>query len=293
MLSQRQQKALEAIDEYERKEDIRYHQMFHDGTHAFNSLIITNIFFMFSMQFLKILYEEVARYILLPASVICDVLNTIYAYRIMVLSNYEGHAIAKFVIEAIATLAIATAVVGGIAFSSLFTLAGPIIFTATFGSKALFHLASSIYFGVKATFAREDAKQHGELVNKSIISAASSVAAMIATAAVVGVMFLGQPFMAIAGIAAGLAITTIAIIKCVMLARTPTEMTDTTTKPKDFATTHADIQRELQNANALTPSQKAESETAATVSITTTPSTEHYQAPATEYRPQNQPGFGP
>lgn len=178
---------------------------------------LATIFFLLSKEMLKIAFEKMAKYILLPVAAAANIIQAVFAWRKAYLENGEGNAVRTAIVETIGAAMITTAVIGSLVASAVFAVVGPALFAAAFTMKTLFNFGNAIYNGVLAARERNP-EMKTALRAKAIESTIGGVVGVIATAAVVGVMLLGKVAMTIAGIIAGVAGATLAIKKVTELA---------------------------------------------------------------------------
>lgn len=184
---------------------------------AFDLFDLTGIFFMNgSTTFLKMLFEQITRYFMLPIAAASAIIISILTWRQAHLNHYQGHTVAKAVFETICAAALTTAVIGTFAVTALFAMAGPVMIAAAFGAKALFNLGSALYFGIQAARTSDPVKKY-EFRKQAAESAIGAIVGIGTTAAVIAVMLLAKPVLAIIGIMAGAFGCAAAIIKCVDL----------------------------------------------------------------------------
>jgi hypothetical protein len=136
-------------------------------------------------QYLAEVLEGLGHTIMFPLAAGASVIRAILKIREAYLAKQEQKkgAILRAVVETAAALAITTAVVGTFAAAATFALAAPIIFTATLAAKTLFHLGSALYYGIKASVAKDAASKEAYLKNMktnlviSVVNALTTVAA--------------------------------------------------------------------------------------------------------------------
>ena len=204
------------MTEQEKQNAMRTAGLIHAGTHMVDAIDLTAIFYMVSTAALKVLFEQITRYFMLPIAVIANMIFAGLAIRQAVINKGDHYFVLKAVTETIGAVAIATAVIGGLITASIAAVAAPAIFAATFGMKTLVNLGSSIYFGVMAA-RTDDPVQKFEYRKKAIENGVGAVIGAILTAAVIAVMLLAKPAMFIFGIIGGAMLTTVAALKGIEL----------------------------------------------------------------------------
>jgi hypothetical protein len=216
----------ETLDAAAKKDGIRKAGIINSIVLAIDRLDIALIFYMGATEALKLIFEHLARYFMLPIAAASNVIFAILAWRTAYLNDFEGHSVGKAIIETIGAIAICTAVIGAFTATAAFALAGPIIFACMFGLKTLFNAASAIYYGVKAA-QTDDPVKKAEYRAKVKDSVIATIIGTLATAAVIVVLLFAKPAFAFLGIIAGAAGAAIAAMKAIELAAKPAD------KPKD------------------------------------------------------------
>jgi hypothetical protein len=169
--------------------------------------VIGTIFAMFTNEAMQHLLEGLGHFILFPIAGILAVYRAILAVRQAHLDKFKNGTVVKAIVDVVSTVAILTAVIGGLALATTFALASPIIFTAVLGAKSLFHLGAAIYYFGKSKVSGVDnerksryrASMEGHLKGAFVLA--------LSTIAVGLVMLAAQPVYAWIGIiAAGIGI---------------------------------------------------------------------------------------
>lgn len=182
-----------------------------------DALDVSAIFFMIGNASLKVLFEEIARYIMLPFAAAGNLIVAIFSWRIAALNNYQASYVAKALVETIGALAIAAAVVGAFLFSSVFTLAGPLLFAGMFALRTLYNIASIFSHGIQYLRENDPDKKQDHLDNMRNATIATVVGLVMSTA-VVGVMIFAKPVLAFVGMVGGLLGASLAMLKIIELA---------------------------------------------------------------------------
>ena len=204
------------------------------------SIDIAGVFVMTAVESLKVIFEEIARFIMLPFAALSASLLAIFAWRQAHLSQYEGYATTKAVVETLSAIALSTAIIGGLILTATFALVSPIIFAITFGLKTLFNAGSAIYFGVQASRADDESKKE-EYRTKAKDALIGTIIGVLGTTAVIAVMLLAKPVMALFGIAAMLIGAGASVIKCAELIKRNKTATTSPSANSDTATMMAHL----------------------------------------------------
>lgn len=244
------------MTEQDKQKAMRTTGLIHAGTHMVDAIDLTAIFYMVSTAALKVLFEQITRYFMLPIAVIANIIFAGLAIRQAVINKGDKYFVLKAVTETIGAVAITTAVVGGLITASIAAVAAPAIFAATFGMKTLVNLGSSIYFGVMAA-RTDDPVQKFEYRKKAIESGVGAVIGTILTTAIVAVMLLAKPAMFILGIIGGSLLTAVAALKGVELLN---QKPAAAAAPTEKLSNNAELSRDLGVSKDLSPKQIQRSE---------------------------------
>src|SRR3990167_9067484 len=126
-----------------RKKEMRHIAAVSSTIQTIDTIDVAGIFYMTSSTIFKAAFEQLFKYIMLPAVAIGNVVMAALAWRQANLYKYKGHAMARAMVETLAALAISTAVIGALFFTATFAIAAPIVFAASIGIKALFNFGSA------------------------------------------------------------------------------------------------------------------------------------------------------
>lgn len=210
-------------------EIIRKHQLGELTVSAVDALDISFIFTMFAKQTYQLWLESYFKYALFPIAAAANIIKALLAWRGVAIERNEQtgkvktNLVLRAMVETLVAAAITVAVVGGLAFASIFSSVSPIIFTAALAAKSFYHLLASVYYFGKASAATtlESKKENRNLaVSNAVIGAAVG----LTSAAVALVMIVAKPFLAPLGILAGLIGASFAIVKLTNLSgRAPQE----------------------------------------------------------------------
>jgi hypothetical protein len=162
------------------------------------------VIFLFKQCFESLL--TVGKFILFPFAAAAACIQALLAWRQVYLDGAKDSSnIVRALVETLAALAITTAVVGALAFSTTFALVAPIMFAVTSGAKSLFHLGAAAYYLTKALMTEplatkdqslsgktEYPEERRENFNKAAKNAVSGVIGLGITAAIITVMVLGH-----------------------------------------------------------------------------------------------------
>lgn len=205
------------MSDKERRKEIRHLAAVGSTIQAIETIDLAGIFYMTSSEVFKAIFEQIFKYIMLPTAAISNLMIAALAWRQSSLSKYEGHSVARAVVETLAALAISAAVIGALFFTATFTLIAPIVFGAAVGTKALFNAGSAIYFGVKSARADNESEKFS-FRKKALESGVAAIVGTLATIAVVAVMIFAKPALAILGIVGGVFGAGAAVMKGIELA---------------------------------------------------------------------------
>lgn len=165
---------------------------------AVDSFNLAGIFGLFLSEESKLLLENTLKFVMFPLAALGSGIQAFLAWRQYRIDRQQS-SLGRAGIEIVSALAITTAVVGALAFHSLFVLAAPVIFTAVTGFKALFHFGAACYNLGK--YALTGDPQYASAAGTHAVGTVT----MGLTAAAVGlVMIAAKPIYAILGVAAGL-----------------------------------------------------------------------------------------
>ncbi len=173
---------------------------------AVDSGVIGTIFSMFTNEGMLNWLDGLGHFILFPLAAGLSFIRLGFAFRQAQLENYNRGIVVKTIVELVSTLAIATAVGGGIAgsilASTVFALASPIIFTAVLGAKALFHLGTAAYFLGKSNVPGIDNARKTRYRRTMVGHLKGAFILALSTVAVGLVMLAAQPIFAWLGLGA-------------------------------------------------------------------------------------------
>ncbi len=96
------------------------------------------------------LFNSLLGYLFLPVAALAAIVNAAFSIRRAILKKNEGVAVARAVMQSLATAALLAAAIGLLVSTAIFAFVGPAIFAAVVGAKALFNAGFAIYCGVKA-----------------------------------------------------------------------------------------------------------------------------------------------
>lgn len=254
------------MTEQDKQQAMRTVGIIHSATLVVDAIDLTAIFYMVGSEALKLIFEQITRYFMLPVAVIANMIFAGLAIRQAVINKGEGYFVLKAVTETIGAVAIATAVIGGLITASIAAFAAPAIFAATFGMKILVNIGSSIYFGVMAAKTDDPVKKF-EYRKKAIENGVGAVIGTILTTAVIAVMLLAKPAMFILGIIGGAMLTAVAALKGIeLLNQKPAA--PAAAAPTAALTNNAELARNL--GVSRDPSQKQELQSEAQPLLDTT-----------------------
>jgi hypothetical protein len=140
----------------------------------------------------RVVLDSLAQYLFLPVSVLTAIITAILAWRRVKLEECEPHSIAKAVLETLVACALTAALIGVLAFTSLFSLAAPVISAATLGAKSLFSIGSAIYYAVKARCAASETERD-EYRSKIKNAAMDGIIGLFVTSALVALIIFATP----------------------------------------------------------------------------------------------------
>lgn len=164
---------------------------------------LAGIFFLNgSAVFLKIFFEQIGRYFMLPIAAGSANIVAILSFRQAYLNNFKGLSLPRAIFDTVCALALTTAVIGAFAFTALFVVAGPAVIASAFGLRTLFFAASAIYYGVQAARNSDPVTKH-EYRKQAGETAIAAITGAATTATVILVMLLAKPIFAIIGVVAG------------------------------------------------------------------------------------------
>lgn len=169
--------------------------------------VIGTIFAMFTNEAMQHLLEGLGHFILFPIAAILAVYRAVLAIRQAQLDKFKNGTLVKAVVDVVSTVAILTAVIGGLALATTFALASPIIFTAVLGAKSIFHLGAAIYYYGKSKVSEIDNERKARYRASTVGHLKGALVLALSTVAVGLVMLASQPVYAWIGIiAAGIGI---------------------------------------------------------------------------------------
>jgi hypothetical protein len=168
-----------------------------------DSANITTMFALLSTQTLRLILEEVAKFIILPAALGFSIIQAGLAWRQAQLSGGKTEMVVKAAVETVAATVITATIIGSLAASIIFGAITPIVFTAVIGAKALFHAGSAVYYWGKSAGTQNEGKK-AEYREKAKTNAVQAFALTLATVAVATVMVFGKVALAGLGIASGI-----------------------------------------------------------------------------------------
>lgn len=164
---------------------------------------LTGIFFLTgSTASLKLFFEHTGRYFMLPIAAGSASILAILSWRQAHLNNFQGLSVPRALFDTLCAAALTVAVIGAFAFTALFAVAGPAVIATAFGLRALFNVASSIYYGIQAVRSNDPEKKY-EYRKQAGEAAIAAFVGAGATTFVITVMLLAKPVFAIIGIFAG------------------------------------------------------------------------------------------
>lgn len=258
------------MTEQDKQQAMRTVGIIHSATLVVDAIDLTAIFYMVGSEALKLIFEQITRYFMLPVAVVANMIFAGLAIRQAVINKGDGYFVLKAVTETIGAVAIATAVIGGLITASIAAVAAPAIFAATFGMKILVNLGSSIYFGVMAAKTDDPAKKF-EYRKKAIENGVGAVIGTILTTAVVAVMLLAKPAMFILGIIGGAMLTAVATLKGIeLLNQKPAS--PAAAAPTSALTNNAELAKELGVSRDVSQKQSLGSEAQPLLAATQTES---------------------
>jgi hypothetical protein len=164
----------------------------HHLVRAVDLLDLGGIFAMNGFGVLKLLFEHLARYIMLPIAAASGIIMSVFAWLEFGLSkdkDVKGFLLGRAITETIGATAVSVAVIGGLV-SAAFTF-GPYIFAAWLGYKALFHFVSAVTFTAKA-YQNRDNKKFNKCKERAIDNWAGFIVGALAAATVVTVIIFLQ-----------------------------------------------------------------------------------------------------
>tara|TARA_R110000868_G_scaffold15698_17_gene71669 strand:- start:410 stop:1285 length:876 start_codon:yes stop_codon:yes gene_type:complete len=129
---------------------------------------------------------------ILPFAAVVSLVSAILAWRVASLNKYEGHSLARAIVETAVAATFAAAAIGALVAVTLFATIAPILFGAALAVKALFSVGSAIYFGVKASREQDQAlkENYRALAKNAIVSA---VVGTVVLAALAVATFVASP----------------------------------------------------------------------------------------------------
>lgn len=179
-----------------------------------DSLNLISIFILLLTDITRQMFQETARFILLPVSGALAATNAILAIRQAKLDGGKNGTLTNAIIETLSALAVMTAIIGGFVAASIFATVSPIILTCITSAKALFHLVATGYYLVHAVLAEDD-KLKANYFAAVRAHAVATTALVLASVAVSLVMIAAKPIMGILGIIAGAIAISYSIYKLV------------------------------------------------------------------------------
>ena len=201
------------------------------------------IFAMHAFDFTKILFEQIARFIMLPAAAALTVAKAGLSWRTAYLKKWEPHATAKATVDTLSAGMIATAVTCVLVLGASFGFAGPALFASSFGVGFIFNFVSGCVFTHKARTAM-NAKDRMDNTKKAINAWLGALVCAMAAAAVVTVVIFGYMPLAIMGVVAGSIGVTAGILHFSKVARTKPGAPDVV-PPAERLSSEATMQRRL------------------------------------------------
>lgn len=167
---------------------------------AIDLIDVTAIFAMFLKEVLHNLLEHTLKFIMYPLAAAANLIRAGLSWRQAILEK-NSSLFVKAGVDTVAALAITTAVIGTLFFTPIFATISPIIFTATLGSKALFHAGMAAFHVAKYITNPEEKEKHKQMAIGNSVAAVTN--ALIATA--VGCVMLAKLSMvAVLGMTAGI-----------------------------------------------------------------------------------------
>lgn len=165
-------------------------------------LDLAAVYALFLHPVLHAFLEEIGKYFMFPFAAAANAVLSVLAWRQFYLDRSTSSAI-HAAVQTAAAIAISIAVIGALVATAIFSLATPIIFTATLGAKALYHAGVAFYSLFKSTQANtpEEKEIHLKAAKAQGISA---LAGLMATAAVACVFLFGK--LAVAALGLGVSI---------------------------------------------------------------------------------------
>lgn len=212
---------------------------------------LTGIFFLSSSTVvLKMFFEQIGRYFMLPIAAGSASILAILTWRQAHLNNYQGLSVPKAIFDTLCALALIVAVTGAFAFTALFAVAGPAVIASAFGLRSLFNVASSIYYGVQAARSNDPEKKY-EYRKQAGEAAIAAFVGAGATAFVITVMLLAKPVFAIIGIFAGTFGCAFAVMKSLELSnRKPEPVKPAAVSDHTCLSTNASMTKSLHVTNS-------------------------------------------
>lgn len=189
----------------------------HNVVRAVDLLDLTGIFILSSNDVFKMLFEHLARYIMLPVAAASTILFSVFSWiEAAHAKEDKGMAYSKAVVETIGAATINAAVIGALA-SAAFTI-GPYLFAAALGTKALFHAGASLYFVYKGIKSK-DKTERSKFNAKAFDAGVGFLVGALAAAGVVSVIIFGHAALFALGVVAGVTGAAFAVFKTIKQAR--------------------------------------------------------------------------
>ncbi len=209
----------DALTNLETKKQTRAVEMATSAIVAADLIDFSAIFAMHAFEVAKILFEQIARFIMLPFAAACTVGKAGLSWRSAYLKKWEAHATTKAIADTMSAGMITTAVVCGLALGTSFGLGGPALFAASFGVGLIFNIGWACAYTHRARTAANP-QERMENTEKAQNAWLGAFICALGVAAVVTVVIFGYMPLAILGVVAGTVGATAAILHFNKLART-------------------------------------------------------------------------
>ncbi len=181
---------------------------------ALSALNLTGYLYMAGSEMLVPLLNAVGKYIFFPFAALTSCMYAAFAWYHWSIRRNSKHLLIKAIVETIGAVVMTAAVIGYLAFTPLFAVAGPVMFAVFLGMKTIFQLGTAIFYGCKVMATNNHVKKH-EYRNKVKHAILSTFAGALTTAGLIAVELIAAPYLSILGILAGAFATACAVIRII------------------------------------------------------------------------------
>lgn len=167
-------------DYFENKKQLRHNEQLDSLAISIDATDIATIFSLMLRETTRQLFENSLKYILGPIAALMNITRAVLAWLRVPLENKRKSSIFDAIVETVAAIAITTAVVGSLLYSTLFSIIAPAIFTAVVGGKSLIATGKAIYNTYQAYHANDltdkQKYRHAAIVHTGLALATATIA---------------------------------------------------------------------------------------------------------------------